>query len=55
MEKGETHKHAGELKGKTNPNNNWLGKQEGPDFMSSNQQGLEPRGLKVSMLGSRRA
>ena len=42
---------------KTNPHSNWLGKQEGLNFLSScNQWGLKPRVLKVTCLvGSGRA
>lgn len=46
----------GSHNGKTNSHNNWLGKEEGPNFVSSyNQWGLMPGGLKVSRVGAGRA
>ena len=39
--------------GKMNPHSNWLGKQEGLNFMSSCKQwGVKPKVVKVSMFGS---
>lgn len=45
-----------ECMGKRNPHSNWLGKQEGPNVMSScNRQGLKPGVLKLSGLHRDRA
>ena len=56
VEKGqETDQLTGQHMRKMIPHSNWLGKQEGLNFMSScNQMGLKPGIFKVSVLGSGR-
>jgi len=38
MEKGERQTSTWEHRGKMNPHNNWIGKQEGLSFMTSGKQ-----------------